>query len=155
VRVPGSHVALALTGVYLFACLSVDTSGREEARRAIAGVLDSIATAISNRDANAIAAHMPTDSSIVYVSDGRAIRGTDLRSVLQNFYSGLRSLSFRWDSVQLVPLGDQTWDAVTWARIAVTDSIGHTTHSLAIFTWTIVRQGDHWVPALAHKATLP
>ena len=97
---------------------------------------------------------MPSDSSVVYVSDGRPIRGTDLRSVLATFYSGLRSLTFRWDSLQLAPLGDQTWGATGWAHIAVTDSVGHVTSTRAIFTWTIVRARDRWVLALAHKATL-
>jgi hypothetical protein len=118
-------------------------------------LLDSMATSISNRDADAIAAHMPSDSSIVYVSDGRPIRGTELRSVLRTFYSGLHSLTFRWDSLQLVLLGGQTWGATSWANIVVTDSAGHVTKSRAIFTWTIIRDRDRWVLGLAHKATLP
>ena len=157
-KVPYSHLALALAGMSLFACSSAEPRPREpspqEARRAIAALLDSMATSISNRDADAIAARMPSDSSVVYVSDGRPIRGTDLRSVLANFYSGLRSLSFRWDSLELAPLGDQTWGATTWARIVITDSIGRVTSSRAIFTWTIVRARDRWVLALAHKATM-
>ena len=157
-RVTYSHVTLALAGMSLFACSSAEPRAREpspqEARRAIAALLDSMATSISNRDADAIAARMPSDSSVVYVSDGRPIRGTDLRSVLANFYSGLRSLTFGWDSLQLAPLGDQAWGATGWAHIAVTDSVGHVTSSRAIFTWTIVRARDRWVLALAHKATL-
>src|SRR5256885_11360792 len=122
----------------LFACSNAEPRAREpssqEARRAIVALLDSMATSISNRDADAIATRMPSDSSVVYVSDGRPIRGTDLRSVLATFYSGLRSLTFRWDSLQLAPLGDQTWGATGWAHIAVTDSVGHVTSTGAIFT---------------------
>lgn len=149
------HIAIALAGVALFACSRAETQTRENSRQAIALLLDSMATSISNRDADAIAARMPSDSTIVYVSDGRPIRGMDLRSVLRDFYSGLRSLTFRWDSLEMVQLGDQTWGATTWAHIVVTDSVGHVTDSRAIFTWTIVHNRDRWVPALAHKATLP
>lgn len=148
------HVALALAGLSLFACSGAKTRTREETRRAVTLLLDSMATSISSRDADAIAAHMPSDSSIVYVSDGRPIRGSDLRAVLRNFYSGLRSLTFRWDSLQVVPLAEETWGATTWAHIVVTDTVGHITDSRAIFTWTIVRDRDRWVLALAHKATL-
>ena len=155
---PHSYVVLALAGLALLACSSPEPTTREpspqEARRAITALLDSMATSISNRDADAIAARMASDSSVVYVSDGRPIRGTDLRTVLGNFYSGLRSLTFRWDSVQLAPLGDQTWGATSWAHISITDSIGHVTSSRAIFTWTIVRGRNRWVLALAHKTTL-
>ena len=157
-RGPHSHVALALAGMSLLACSCADPRARDPSpqqdRQAITALLDSMATSISNRDADAIAARMPSDSSVVYVSDGRPIRGTDLRTVLGNFYAGLRSVTFRWDSLQLVPLGDQTWGATGWAHIVVTDSIGHITNSRAIFTWTIVRARDRWVLALAHKATV-
>src|SRR4051794_26757547 len=80
-RFPRPHLAVALAGFCLFACSTTDTRARGETRQAIAALLDSMATSISNRDANAIAARMPGDSPVVYVSDGRAIRGTDLRSL--------------------------------------------------------------------------
>ena len=159
VATPHSHVALLLAAGSLLACSIPDSTTREpssqEARRAITALLDSMASSISSRDADAIAARMPSDSSIVYVSDGRPIRGTDLRTILGKFYSGLRSLTFEWDSVQLAPRGAQTWSAISWAHISTMDSIGHVTDTRAIFTWTIVGGRDRWVLALAHKATLP
>jgi hypothetical protein len=155
---PHSYAAFALAGMSVLACSSPDFTTREpssqEARGAIIALLDSIATSISNRDADAIVARMPSDSSVVYVSDGHAIRGTELHTVLGNFYSGLHSLAFRWDSVQLAPLGDETWGATSWAHISITDSTRHVTSSRAIFTWTIVRGRNRWVLALAHKTTL-
>jgi hypothetical protein len=152
------HIALALAGMSLLACSGGEPTTREpsaqEARRAIASLLDSMATSISNRDVEAIAARMPSDSSVVYVSDGRPIRGTELRTLLRDYYSGLRSLAFRWDSFELTPLGNQTWGATSWARFSVTDSMGNVTWSKAIFTWTVVYSRDRWVLARAHRTTL-
>ena len=135
---------------------SATSQAQEQQRehRAVAVLLDSVALWISDRNAGAIAARMPTDSSIVYVSDGHPIRGTELKQVLQSFYSGVRSLEFRWDSLRVEPLGNRTWGATTWARISVTDSLGQVANSKAIFTWTVVRRNDRWLLALAHKTTL-
>src|SRR5690349_18400408 len=87
---PHLYVALAFAGVSFLACSSPQPATREpsaqEARRAIIALLDSMASSISNRDADAIAARMPSDSSVVYVSDGHPIRGTNLRTVLRSFY---------------------------------------------------------------------
>jgi hypothetical protein len=153
-----SHLAGALAVISVFSCGGkVPANQRpssQETRQTITALLDSVANWISDLDADAIAARMPSDSAIVYVSDGQPIRGTELRTVLHNFYSGVRSLEFRWDSTALASLGDQTWGATSWARISVTDSIGRVTKSRAIFTWTIVRAHDRWILALAHKAAL-
>ena len=127
---------------------------RQREHRAVTALLDSVALWISNRDAPAIASRMPTDSSIVYVSDGHAIRGTELKQVLQSFYSSVRSLAFAWDSLRVEPLGDRIWGATAWARISATDSLGQVANAKAIFTWTVVRRNDRWLLALAHKATL-
>ena len=46
-------------------------------------MLDSIARAISLRNAKEIARRMPLDSSVIYVSDGRAIGGPNCSRCLR------------------------------------------------------------------------
>ena len=156
--ISSSHIVLALAGISLLACSSGEPRNREpsaqDARPAIASLLDSMANSISNRDVDAITARMPSDSSVVYVSDGQPIRGTELRTVLRDYYSGIHSLSFRWDSFELTPLGTQSWGVTSWARFSVTDSMGNVTPSKAIFTWTVVYDRDRWVLARAHRTTV-
>lgn len=124
------------------------------APRAIAALLDSIAMSISMRDADAIAERMPRDSSVVYVTDGVALRGVDLRNALREFYGGLHALSFRWDSLQFASPRDGTWLATGWARISVRDTNDRVADNRAVFTWTVVWTHDRWLLALAHKTTL-
>ena len=123
-------------------------------RSAVARLVDSVAVWISQRNAAAIASRMPRDSAIVYVSDGHPIRGADLETVLTDFYSGVRSMTFRWDSVHVDSLGNSTWGATAWARISITDSLGQVANSRAIFTWTALRRGNQLILARAHKTTL-
>ena len=153
-----SIIILALAGMSLLACSDGTHTTREpsaqDARSAISSLLDSMATSISKRDADGVAARMPSDRSVVYVSDGHPIRGTELRAVLRDYYSGLRSLSFVWDFLELTLLGSQTWGVTSWARFSVTDSMGNVTRSKAVFTWTAVYDRDRWVLARAHRTTL-
>jgi hypothetical protein len=114
-----------------------------DAREEIHAVLDSIARAISLRN------------PVIYVSDGRAIRGAELHQVLENFYATQTTIDFRWDSIALSPLTDDVWTATAWARINLTDTAGVVTAAPAIFTWTVVRRGGTWQLAMAHKTTLP
>jgi uncharacterized protein (TIGR02246 family) len=125
-----------------------------DARGEIHALLDTIARAISSRDAREIARRMPTDSSVVYVSDGRPIRGTELQAALETFYATQRTIHFRWDSMRLAPLSDDVWTATAWAQIGLTDTTGTVTNAPAIFTWTVVRRGGRWQLAMAHKTTL-
>ena len=118
-------------------------------------LLDSVAQAISARDARGIARRMLSDSSIVYVSDGHAIPGAALQATLQDFYATQGAIHFRWDSIRLTPVTEGVWTATSWAQIALTDTTGITASSRAIFTWTVVRRAGQWELALAHKTTLP
>lgn len=149
--------ALACASMSLLGCSSGETRttqpSEQEDRRAIRAALDSVASDISNRDGNSIAARMPTDGSVVYISDGRAIRGSALRADLFGYYSTLRALTFQWDSVEMVPLGDHAWVATAWAQGSATDSSGRVSRRRSIFTWTFFRARDHWAFGSAHKTT--
>jgi len=117
--------------------------------------MDSIARAISARDADAIAARVPHDSSVVYVSDGKAFRGYELRDTLRNYYATLTSLSFAWDSVRAAPIGDRTWVATGWSRASATLADGSARSSHATSTWTFGWNGTGWQLGSANKITLP
>jgi uncharacterized protein (TIGR02246 family) len=150
-----SHLSWLIGLALLASCARADSPpSRDASRREVAALLDSVAASISRRDAAGIAALMPTDSSLVYISDGHPIRGTELRPVLGAYYAGLRQLSFRWDSLQLVPSDPRAWSAIGWATIAVVDTLGNASTSRAVFTWTVVRPRERWILALAHKTTL-
>jgi hypothetical protein len=117
--------------------------------------MDSIARAISARDADAIAARVPHDSSVVYVSDGKAFRGYELRDTLRNYYATLQSLAFTWDSVRAAPIGDRTWVATAWSRASATLADGSERSSHATSTWTFGWNGSAWQLGSANKITLP
>jgi hypothetical protein len=152
----GFMLPVVFTTVLACSTGSHDTPYRRSAdsRGQVHGLLDSMARAISMRDAREIAHRMPSDSSVVYVSDGRPIRGFELRTVLENFYATQRVINFRWDSVSLVPQTDDVWTATAWAQIGLTDTAGSVSKSPAIFTWTLVRRGGRWRAVLAHKTTI-
>jgi hypothetical protein len=150
-------VAVVLVGSTALGC-----SGRSNtpeladagARSEIHALLDNIAHAISSRDAREIARRMPSDSSIVYVSDGLPIRGSELEAVLENFYATQRTIDFRWDSMILTPRSSEVWTVTAWADIRLVDTAGAGTTAPALFTWTVMRRGGRWQPVMAHKATL-
>jgi ketosteroid isomerase-like protein len=147
---------LMLSGILACSGESRDTPRRDstDARAEVRAVLDSFARMISARDAAAIAHLMSSDSSVVYVSDGRPIRGFELKNVLEHFYAGERKIDFRWDSISLAPATIDVWSATAWAQIGLTDTAGAVTIEPAIFTWTLVRDGGRWHAAMAHKTTL-
>ena len=72
-------------------------SERTAVRDTIDAITERLATSISNRDAIAAADHVPSDSRIVYISDGFVILGHDYVTVLSNYYGSLQSQVFRWD----------------------------------------------------------
>jgi hypothetical protein len=156
---PRRAIAVLATGLLLGlgSCAGAEARIPDEAaaRRTILAVMDSIAGAISARDADAIAARVPRDSSVVYVTDGQGFRGYELRDTLRNYYATLRSLSFTWDSVRLAPIGSHTWVATAWSRATAADAEGHHRSSHATSTWTFGWTGAGWSLGSATKITLP
>ena len=129
-------------------------SERTAVRDTIDAITERLATSISNRDAIAAADHVPSDSRIVYISDGFVILGHDYVTVLSNYYGGLQSLVFRWDRKEFYVLDPSTVVMVGWASLSAVDTVGVTQDDEAIFTVVYHREDSAWWMVTAHKTTL-
>ena len=119
----------------------------------IAGRMDRLASAVSRRDAQAVAEGVLLDSGVVYVSDGRVIRGYEYIPVLAEFYGGLASLDFGWRWKEVRVLSDEAAVATGLADIIWADTLGGTAHNSAVFTNVYHRIGVRWQMVAVQKTT--
>ena len=121
----------------------------------IAVAMDSAAAAISRRDPGGALGGAPTDSTIVYVSDGYVMRGAEAPGELGRFYRGLSDLEFRWVRREIQLVTPEVAVATAWAAIAWKDSAGVSGRDSAVFTLVYRRTGGSWRMITAQKTTLP
>jgi len=126
-----------------------------DVRTGVAVAMDSAAAAISRRDPAGALGGAPTDSTVVYVSDGYVMRGAEAPAELSRFYRGLTDLEFRWMRREIQPVTQEAAVATAWAAIAWKDSAGVLGRDSAVFTLVYRRTAGSWRMITAQKTTLP
>lgn len=115
---------------------------------------DELAVAISKRDADGATRGIIEDEQVVYVSDGKIIRGKDYRDVLRRFYADMPEVHFRWDSREVKPLASFGGIVIDVATVITVDRFGADSFDKAVFTLVYKNLGEAWELVLAHKTTL-
>lgn len=125
------------------------------AREDILRMATELADAISLKDAQGAAKYIRQGDHVVYISDGMVIRGTEYRSVLEQFYASVQRIDFKWDLTEIRVIDGHTGVFTGRARITMTDAQGVTVTDHAIFTIIYARRDGGWELVSAHKTTVP
>lgn len=110
-----------------------------------------MAAAASRRDVKTLATLIPQTDRVAYVSNGRPITGRQYGETLGGYYASLKSLDFKWDRWEIIPLGDHAATFTGWASVKTVDLKGATEAGRALFTMVFADDGSGWKRVLAQK----
>lgn len=152
-------LALASVVLGLAACQSpagdsrratADTVGvRQEVRAAI----DRVAAATAALDPVAVLGESPSDSIVVYITNGHAIRGSEFVQVVRDHYQRLDSLKVLVQNAEIRPLAHDYATSTVWLLFTSVGKQGRVNvdSSIVTATWERATAGWRWV--LWQKAT--
>ena len=103
-------------------------------------------------DAVAALAGAPTDSFVIYVSDGHPIRGSDFVAVLGRGYRNLDFLKMVVRRAEIRPLRPDIASATFWMTISTRNKAGGEATDSVIETAVFERKDGKWRPVLWQKA---
>ena len=121
---------------------------------AVTAVATDMAVHASARDVHSNLRYIPQTDRVVYVSDGAPITGTEHAKELGISYASRERMSFRWERLEVTPLGDAAAAVTGWALTSVTPAGGQPVRQRYIFTMVFARDRAGWKRVLAQKARL-
>jgi hypothetical protein len=83
-----------------------------------------MAAAASRRDAASNGKLIPQNDRVVYVSNGNPITGLQYVETLGRYYASLKTLDFKWDKWEVVPVGVNAAVFTGWARVRIVPRTG-------------------------------
>jgi hypothetical protein len=110
-----------------------------------------MAAAASRRDAASNGKLIPQNDRVVYVSNGNPITGLQYVETLGRYYASLKTLDFKWDKWEVVPVGVNAAVFTGWARVRTEDLAGMSEAGRAIFTMVFARDASGWKRVIAQK----
>ena len=123
-------------------------------RREVFAAMQQAADAAGTLDPVAALAGAPTDSSIIYVSDGNPIRGSEFVASLGQTNRNRDFLKIVVNHPEIRPLTSDIASATFWMTITSRTKAGSEATSYAIETAVFERKDGKWRPVLWHKTTL-
>jgi hypothetical protein len=150
VRLPrfAGIVAVALAGI---AIGRVSRSAEPVVADQAIRLAQEMAAAASRRDIKALEKLIPQTDRVAYVSNGRPITGRQYGETLGGYYASLRSLDFKWDRWEVIPLSDHAAVFTGWASVKTVDLKGATEAGRALFTMVFADDGSGWKRVIAQK----
>jgi hypothetical protein len=110
-----------------------------------------MAAAASHRDAASNGKLIPQNARVVYVSNGNPITGKQYVETLGRYYASLKTLDFKWDKWEVVPIGANAAVFTGWASVGTVDQAGKSEAGRAIFTMVFARDATGWKRVIAQK----
>jgi hypothetical protein len=110
-----------------------------------------MAASASRRDAASNGRLIPQDTRVVYVSNGNPITGKQYVETLGRYYASLKTLDFKWDKWEVVPIGANAAVFTGWASVGTVDLAGKSEAGRAIFTMVFARDATGWKRVIAQK----
>jgi len=110
-----------------------------------------MAAAASRRDAASNGRLIPQDTRVVYVSNGNPVTGKQYVETLGRYYASLKTLDFKWDKWEAVPIGANAAVFTGWASVGTVDLAGKREAGRAIFTMVFARDATGWKRVIAQK----
>ena len=113
-----------------------------------------MASTISRLDVEGLLQFIPETDAVVYVSDGFPIRGDEYRKEIGEYYQTLKSLNFKWERWETVPLSDTIVIFTGWANTSFETLAGEQGSEQAVFTMVWMLDSSGWKRVIAHKTIL-
>jgi hypothetical protein len=110
-----------------------------------------MAAAAERRDVKSLEKLIPQTDRVAYVSNGRPITGKQYAETLGGYYATLKSLDFKWDRWEVLPLGDRAAVFTGWASVKTVDLKGESESGRALFTMVFADDGSGWKRVIAQK----
>ena len=126
-----------------------------EVRASVFAYMNKAAAAASTLDPVAALAGAPTDSNVIFVSNGTPIRGSEFVAWVGRVFSTLDSMRMTVSRAEIRPLTSNIATATYWLNYAVWSKNGRTSAGSEIETATYERKDGHWRTVLWHKTSLP
>jgi ketosteroid isomerase-like protein len=123
-------------------------------RREVRAFMQQAADSAGTLDAVAALAGAPTDSSVIYVSDGHPIRGSEFVASLRRTYRNLDFLRMVVNRAEIRPLRSDIASATFWMTITSRTKAGREATDSVIETAVFERKEGKWRPVLWQKTTL-
>jgi hypothetical protein len=150
-----------ISAIYLTALMFVACTPRP-APTASDATLEKTITALANEMAENASARnvegnlhlIPKTDKVVYVSNGAPITGDEYAKELGASYASRSQISFRWDRLEITPIGNNAAAVTGWATVSVTPAGGQPTSGRYIFTMVFANDGAGWKRVLAQKSVL-
>lgn len=123
---------------------------------ALRGIAIEAATRLSTLNPDSVLATFSREPDFAWIADAHLFDNWD--SVLADArlrYAGLRSLTFRWDTLRVVALTRATGVVSGVASARLTDTLGATATVRAGATYVIVRRPSGWRILAGHASHVP
>lgn len=158
--VPTRFMILALFARSLTGCGSQQISFTPADSLAIADTLRRIvveaAARLSTRNPDSVLAAFSREPEFAWVADAHLFENWDsLRADAGRRYAGLRTLTFRWDTLRVVVLTSESGVVSGVATARLTDTLGGTVGIRAGATYVIVRRPNGWRILAGHASHAP
>jgi len=112
---------------------------------------EEMAASASRRDAASNGKLIPQNARVVYVSNGNPITGRQYVETLGRYYASLKTLDFKWDKWEVVPVAVNAAVFTGWASARTVDLAGKSEEGRAIFTMVFARDATGWKRVIAQK----
>jgi len=110
-----------------------------------------MAASASRLDAASNGRLIPQDTRVAYVSNGNPITGKQYVETLGRYYASLKTLAFKWNKWEVVPIGADAAVFTGWASVGTVDLAGKSEAGRAIFTMVFARDATGWKRVIAQK----
>ena len=147
---------LCLTALMFAACAQQATpiASDPELEKTVTALANEMAANASARDVQSSLHLIPQTDKVIYVSDGAPITGDEYAKELGTSYASRSQMSFRWDRLEITPIGNNAAAVTGWATVSVTPIDGQPVNGRYIFTMTFANDGTGWKRVIAQKSVL-
>ena len=121
---------------------------------AVTEVAREMAANASARDVRSNLRFIPKTDKVVYVSDGTPVTGAEYAKELGKSYASREQMSFRWERLEITPLGGGVAAVTGWALTSITPTRQQPIRQRYIFTMVFANDGEGWKRVLAQKSRL-